>query len=255
LRFAGRAAIVTGAASGLGREVTLALTAEGGRVLLADVNVDGAEAVAAEARATGGTAEVCRCDVSREAEVAAAVADCVERFGRLDVMHSNAGTQVIALLEETTDEELERLLAVNVRGAIWSCKHAVAAMRRDGGGSIVITASISSLTGDPLLPAYTTTKTALLGLMRSVAVAYAADGIRCNAVCPGDMDTPMLQEYFDAAPDPALARRDVEEAYPGGRIAHPREVARAVLFLASDEASFVSGTYVVVDGGLTAKTY
>src|SRR5262249_54078268 len=110
-------------------------------------------------------------------------------------------------------------------------------------------------TGDPLLPAYTTSKTALLGLTRSVAVAYAAQGIRCNAVCPGDMDTPMLADYFDAARDPARARSEVEQAYPLGRIAHPREVARAVLFLASDEASFISGTHLVVDGALTAKAY
>jgi NAD(P)-dependent dehydrogenase (short-subunit alcohol dehydrogenase family) len=246
---------VTGAASGLGRETALAFAQEGAAVVVADIDDLRGNDVVDELRARGGTGIFHHCDASEEREVAETVAECVDKYGSLDVMHSNAGTQVIAPLIDTTRAQIETLLAVNILGAIWSCKHAVEQMRRRQRGSIVITASISSLTGDPLLPVYTTTKTALLGLMRSVAVGSAVDGIRCNAVCPGDMDTPMLQEYFDAADDPAQARRDVERAYPSGRIAQPVEVARAVLFLASDEASFINGTYIVVDGALTAKTY
>jgi NAD(P)-dependent dehydrogenase (short-subunit alcohol dehydrogenase family) len=254
MRFQGKAALVTGGASGLGREVVLALAAEGASVLVADIDDARSDEVVDEVLAAGGAAMARRCDAGSEEQVAQAVDACLEHYGALDVMHSNAGVQVVAPLEETRHDNLEPLLAVNVRGAVWACKHAVRAMRGRG-GAIVLTASISSLTGDPLLPAYTTSKTALLGLMRSVAVGYAADGIRCNAVCPGDMDTPMLGEYFDTAANPSAARAEIERAYPLGRIAHPREVARAVLFLASDEASFISGTQLVVDGALTAKTY
>ena len=255
MRLAGKSGVVTGSASGLGREVVLAACAEGARVVGLDRNAEAGQQVVDEAVAAGGAAVFEPGDVAREDDVAAAISRCVDRFGGLDFMHSNAAIQVIGALDEASDGDWERVLSVNVMGAVWGCKHAVAAMRANGGGSIVITASISSLVGDPLLPAYTTTKTALLGLMRSTAIAHAADGIRCNCVCPGDMDTPMLQEYFDAAPDPAAARREVELAYPGKRIAQPREVAMAVLFLLSDESSFVNGTFIVVDGGLTVSPY
>jgi meso-butanediol dehydrogenase / (S,S)-butanediol dehydrogenase / diacetyl reductase len=254
VRFGGKAAIVTGGASGLGREVVLALAQEGASVVVADIDDERSRRVAEEVMERGGNALAHHCDAAREDQVAAVVDACVDSYGTLDVMHSNAGVQVIASLEEMNHDNLEPLLAINVRGSIWACKHAVRAMRGRG-GAIVLTASICSVTGDPLLPAYTTSKTALLGLARSVAVAYGGEGIRCNAVCPGDMDTPMLTDYFEAAGDPDAARVEIERAYPLGRIAQPGEVARAVLFLASNEASFISGTHIVVDGALTAKTY
>ena len=147
------------------------------------------------------------------------------------------------------------MLAVNLKGAFFACKYAVQAMKAGGGGSIVNTGSIVSLVGDPTLPVYGTSKAGLLGLTRSIAVDYAEDGIRCNAVCPGDMLTPMLRADVRERPDPAAKRAEMESFYPLKRIADPREAATAVVFLLSDDASFITGASLAVDGGLTAKCY
>jgi NAD(P)-dependent dehydrogenase (short-subunit alcohol dehydrogenase family) len=255
MRLAGKAGVVTGAGSGLGREVVLVMTAEGASIVAVDLNQKAVQHTVSQAVAGGGTALAHVGDVAREEDIADAIRLCREQFGGFDLIHNNAGVQVEARLHDTTEEQWDVVNNVNLKGVFWGCKQAVIAMRETGGGSIVNTASILALTGDALLPAYTATKTGVLGLSRSIAIDYAANEIRCNCVCPGDMDTPMLEKYFNAASDPVAARSQMEEIYPGKRIAHPREVAMAVLFLASDEASFVSGTYIIVDGGLTAKTY
>lgn len=255
MRLEGKGAVVTGGGRGLGREVVLLMAGEGAGVVVFDVNGEGAEAVAAEARDAGGTAVAFTGDVTVEADLAAAIARCREEFGGFDAIHNNAGVQLEKPLHESTAEEFDWITEINLKGVFLGCKQAVLAMRETGGGSIINTASILAHTGDPFLPVYTATKTGVLGMTRAIAVDYAPDGIRCNCVSPGDMETPMIKKYFDATPDPAAARAEMEAAYPGKRIAHPREVAQAVLFLASDEASFVSGTYILVDGGLTAKTY
>jgi NAD(P)-dependent dehydrogenase (short-subunit alcohol dehydrogenase family) len=255
MRLEGKGAVVTGGGRGLGREVVLLMAGEGAGVVVFDVNEEGAEAVAAEAREAGGSAVAFGGDVTSEEGLAAVIARCRDEFGSFDVIHNNAGVQLEKPLHDSTAEEFDWITAVNLKGVFLGCKQAVLAMRETGGGSIINTASILAHTGDPLLPVYTGTKTGVLGMTRAIAVDYASDGIRCNCVSPGDMETPMIQKYFEATPDPAAARAEMEAAYPGKRIAHPREVAQAVLFLASDEASFVSGTYILVDGGLTAKTY
>jgi NAD(P)-dependent dehydrogenase (short-subunit alcohol dehydrogenase family) len=207
-------------------------------------------------RATmAGVGEYLHADVSREPEVAGLVAAAVERFGRLDVMVNNAAIQVERELVETTEEELDRVLAVNLKGVFFGCKHAVLAMRRTGGGSIVNVASILALVGDGILAAYCAAKGGVLALTRATAVQYARDGIRCNAVCPGDIDTPIVEAYFAAAPDPRARRAEVEAEYPAGRIAQPEEIARAVVFLASDDSSFMNGQPLVLDGGLLADCY
>ncbi len=255
MRLKGKAAVVTGGGRGLGREVVLLMAGEGASVVVFDVNQQGAEVVATEARDAGGTALAFAGDVTREEDLACAIARCRDEFGAFDAIHNNAGVQLEKPLHESTAEEFDWITEVNFKGVFLGCKQAVLAMKETGGGSIINTASILAHTGDPFLPVYTGTKTAVLGMTRAIAVDYASDGIRCNCVSPGDMETPMIEKYFDATPDPAAARAEMEAAYPGKRIAHPREVAQPVLFLASDEASFVSGTYILVDGGLTAKTY
>jgi NAD(P)-dependent dehydrogenase (short-subunit alcohol dehydrogenase family) len=251
----GRVALVTGGASGLGRAIVSRLARDGATVVSLDRDAERGASVADELREQGLRVEFRHGDVTNEHDLRGAIGDAAAIKGRLDILCNNAGMQLIAPLHETTNEQWDLVHAVNVRSMFWGCKHAIIAMRGTGGGSIVNTASISSFMGDPLLPAYTATKAAIVGLTRSIGVHYAADGIRCNCVCPGDMDTPMIEDYFASQGDPEAARREVEAAYPVGRIADPDEVAAAVAFLASPDASFVNATEIVVDAGLTVKPY
>jgi NAD(P)-dependent dehydrogenase (short-subunit alcohol dehydrogenase family) len=255
MRLEGKRSVVTGAASGLGREVALLFASEGARVVVADLNAAGAEAVADEINGGGTGAVAQACDVTVEDQVQAALDRCRSEWGGLDTLVNNAGVQLEKPLDETTNEEYDWIFDVNVRGVFWGCKHAVTMMRESGGGAIVNTASALSLVSDPFLPVYTASKHAVLGLTRSVGVGYAADGIRCNCVCPGDMQTPMIERYWEATGDPEKARREMASMYPAGQIGQPGEVARAVLFLASDEASYVNGAFMQVDGGLLSKVY
>jgi NAD(P)-dependent dehydrogenase (short-subunit alcohol dehydrogenase family) len=248
-RLEGRGIVVTGVASGLGRALATELAAEGANVLGCDVDD------AAGAETMEGIGAYRHTDVSREAEVEALVADAVQRFGRLDAMFNNAAIQVEEELAETTEEQLDRVLAVNLKGPFFGCKHAVRAMRGSGGGSIINIASVLALTGDGMLAAYGAAKGGVLALTKATAVRYGRDGIRCNAVCPGDIQTPILEAYFAAADDPAALRAQAEGEYPIGRIAQPREIARAALFLATDDAGYMTGQELIVDGGLLAECY
>lgn len=255
MRMQGKRGIVTGAASGLGREVARLFAAEGGSVVVADLDTDGADAVAAEIAEAGGTAIAQSCDVTDEDRIEAALDRSESEWGGLDFVVNNAGVQLEKPLDETTNEEYDWIFDVNVRGVFWGCKHAVERMRGSGGGTIVNTASALSLISDPFLPVYTASKHAVLGITRSVGVAYAADGIRCNCVCPGDMQTPMIERYWEATGDPEKAREEMASMYPAKKIGQPAEVARAILFLASDESSYVNGSYLQIDGGLLSKIY
>jgi len=255
-RCAGKAGVVTGTSRGLGREILRALAAESARVVALSRNVEAGRRAVDEAVAAGGTAVFEQGDVRREADIARAIARCRTEYEALDFVVNNAGILGEGRLHETTNELWEDLVATHLTGTFWGCKHAVNAMRESGrGGSIVNIGSILSFTGDGYLAAYTAMKSGVLGLTKAIAIDYALDGIRCNCVCPGDMETPMIEQYFDGTDDPAAARTEMEAAYPGKRIAHPREVATAVVYLVSDESSFVNGTPILVDGGLTAKTY
>jgi len=255
MRMDGKRGVVTGAASGLGREVAKLFAAEGAKVVVADVNGDGAAAVAKEIADAGGTAVSQECDVTVEDQVVEALKRSESEWGGLDFLVNNAGVQVEKALDETTNEEFDWLFDVNVRAVFWGCKHAVARMRESGGGTIVNTASALSLISDPFLPVYTASKHATLGLTRSVGVAYAADGIRCNCVCPGDMQTPMIERYWEATGDAEKAQEEMASMYPAGKIGQPAEVANAILFLACEESSYVNGVFMQVDGGLLSKVY
>jgi NAD(P)-dependent dehydrogenase (short-subunit alcohol dehydrogenase family) len=254
-RLAGKAGVVTGAAAGLGRAVLEEACAEGASVVGFDRDQAAGEATVEEVCRAGGKAVFQAGDVTKEADVAAAIQRSVDEFGACNILDNNAGIAVELSIDATTEEQMDAVLAVNLKGAFFACKYAVEAMKKAGGGAIVNTGSIVSLVGDPTLPVYGTTKAGLLGLTRSIAMDYAEDGIRCNAVCPGDMLTPMLQRTFDSAPDPAAKRAEMESFYPLKRIADPREAATAVVFLLSDDASFITGASLAVDGGLTAKCY
>jgi NAD(P)-dependent dehydrogenase (short-subunit alcohol dehydrogenase family) len=248
-RLDGIVSVVTGVGSGLGRAIALELAGEGAIVFGCDVNDETGAAT------MDGIGRYRHADVSREADVEALVAAALEAEGRLDLMVNNAAIQIEEELAETTEEQLDRILAVNLKGVFFGCKHAVCAMQPTGGGVIVNIASILALVGDGILAAYCAAKGGVLGITRATAVRYAPEGIRCNAVCPGDIDTPLVQAYFDTAPDPEALRSEVSAEYPLKRIAQPREIARSVVFLASDDSSFMTGQPLVIDGGLLADCY
>src|SRR5262245_21054357 len=248
-RLAGKVALVTGGSSGLGRVACELFAAEGAQVVIANV-VDGDGAVESIAYA-GGEATFVRCDVTDEDSVRAAVEHAVETFGGLHVMHNNAGV----MLADDDDpvstplETYERTMDINVKGVLLCCRHGIPAMLESGGGSIVNVASFVALMGaaTPQV-AYTASKGAVLAMTREIAVIYARQGIRANALSPGPVMTPMLAKFL--SDDAKRHRRLVH--IPMGRFGEPEEIARAALFLASDESSWMTGQSLVVDGGITA---
>jgi NAD(P)-dependent dehydrogenase (short-subunit alcohol dehydrogenase family) len=244
----GRAGLVTGAASGIGRASAIALAGAGGSVVVSDLaarRADGEETVA-RIEATGGTATFADCDVSSAADCQALVDVTLERYGRLDFAHNNAGIDHQALLVETDDADFQRVLAVNLWGVFWGMKAQIAAMARDGGGAIVNTSSLAGVIGAPTLGAYVASKHAVLGLTRTAAKEYAAQGIRVNAICPAAVRTGITDklppEIHDVLPEIQAIKRYAE----------PEEIAAAVLWLCTDAASFVTGAAMPIDGGATA---
>ena len=250
-RFAGQSVLVTGASSGIGRATALAFSAEGARLTVSDVNDSAGQSTVALIRERGGEAEFVRTDVSRAADCAAMVEHALRRYGRLDVAFNNAGINLqIAPIADVEEGEWQRILGINLTGVFLSMKYEIPAMKRSGGGKIINTASVGGVIGTAGITAYCATKHGVVGLTKSAALDHIKDGVRINAICPGGTLTPMLTEWFKA--DPELARAKVAET-PIGRMAEPSEIARAVLFLASDESSFMVGHALVADGGLTAQ--
>jgi meso-butanediol dehydrogenase / (S,S)-butanediol dehydrogenase / diacetyl reductase len=253
MRLTGKVAVITGAASGIGRAAALLFAQEGARVVAADWHDDGAAAVAAAIAATGGQATAVTVDVSREADIERMIATAVEVYGRLDVLFSNAGVMLSKTAVDTTEAELDRVLGVNVKGVFFGAKHAVKQFRRQGGGGAIINmASVNSFFAEEAIAAYCASKGAILQLTRALAVDHGREGIRVNCICPGWIDTPMNTGYLESVPDPAAARAAAGALAALNRIGQPEEIARAALFLASDDASFATGAPFIIDGGFSA---
>jgi NAD(P)-dependent dehydrogenase (short-subunit alcohol dehydrogenase family) len=248
---AGKVALVTGAASGIGRGSALALAREGARVVVSDVDVAGGERVAKEIAAQGGKAHFVRCDVTREDEVLALVKAAVDAFGRLDCAHNNAGAPGRGgLVHEIPAEEWSAVVALNLTSVFLCMKHELPVMIRQGAGAIVNTSSGAGLVAVPLLAHYAAAKHGVLGLTKTAARENAKTGVRINAICPGSVDTPALRAHM--AKDPAI-EASILATQPGGRLGTPDEIAEAVVWLCSDRASFVTGESFVVDGGAVAR--
>ncbi|HEX2025302.1 MAG TPA: glucose 1-dehydrogenase [Actinomycetota bacterium] len=247
-RLDGKVALITGAAGGMGREAAKLFAAEGARVVLADVTEDTGREAAEE---IGDAAAFVRVDVSNGADVEGMVRFAVERFGGLHVLYNNAGVILPSDegVVETDEETWDRTIAINLKGVWLGCKHGIPAMLESGGGSIINVASFVALMGAATAQiAYTATKGGVLSMTREIAVEYARRGIRANALCPGPIETPLLRHLF--ADEAARQRRLVH--IPLGRLGQAREIVRAALWLASDESSYMTGSAMVVDGGITS---
>jgi meso-butanediol dehydrogenase/(S,S)-butanediol dehydrogenase/diacetyl reductase len=243
-RLTGRVAVITGAASGIGAATALRFAQEGARLVLSDVHEDEGKRVAAD---VGADAFV-RADVSKPEEVERLMQAAADRCGALHVVCNNAGIGGYGKAPDLDVELWKQMLAVDLDSVFYGCKHAIPHLREAGGGAIVNTASISGLFGDYGLLAYNTAKAGVVNLTRTVAIDHAREGIRVNCVCPGPIDTPLLQQVMTIPG----ALEAYNAAVPMGRIGRPEEVASAIAFLASDDASYVTGTSIVIDGGVTA---
>jgi NAD(P)-dependent dehydrogenase (short-subunit alcohol dehydrogenase family) len=248
-RLESKVCVITGAGGGMGREAAVLFTKEGARVCVADVDLESAEETVAMCP---GDAFPVRTNVAEEREVEALMAVAADRFGGLDVLYNNAGISPDddASVLETSVEAWDRVQAVNTRGVFLCCKHGIPHLLERGGGSVINVASFVAILGAATSQiSYSASKGAVLSMSRELAVQFARQGIRVNALCPGPVETPLLLNIFGDDPA-ALERRRIH--WPTGRLAKPREIVNAALFLASDESSYVNGATFVVDGGLTA---
>ncbi len=249
-RLAGKVTIVTGAGSGIGRASAIRFAEEGARVTCVDIN---RESVEETARTIGDQAVAVAADVSKADQVHVYTDATVERWGGLHVVFNNAGVNLPGVFHEAPDEVVDRTLDVNVKGCIYGCRYAIPHMLRGGGGSLINTSSVNGLVAEPYLAIYATSKGAIIMLSKGIALDYAKQGIRCNAIAPGWVDTPVNYAHAELLGGLAQVYATIDSFQPIGRPGEPREIANVALFLASDESSFVTGSVVVADGAMTAK--
>lgn len=252
MRLAGKTAIITGASSGIGRASALLWAAEGAQLILADTNATKGAQLVQEIEASGGRAVFVETNVGQAAANEKIIAECLTQFGRVDILFCNAGINLPKLVTETSDSELDNLLDVNLKGLVYATRAAIPVMLAQGGGVILITASKTGLVAQKDSPVYCATKGAAVLFAKALALDYATQNIRVNALCPGIIETPMLEDFARSRPDPQAAWREYSQAQPIGRLGTPEECAQAALWLVSDAASFITGVALPVDGGFTA---
>ena len=251
-RLEGKTALVTGAASGIGLQTSIRLAEEGARVMMTDINL---EKVRQQAEKIDANATFLKLDITEEEEWISVLDETVKRFDRLDILINSAGMVLIADVEQITLEDWRKVHAVNLDGTFLGCKHGVRVMKEFGAGSIINLSSVSGMIGGFNLAAYNSSKGAVRMLTKSVALhcARAGYGIRCNSIHPTFIETPMLESMIRDSPDPEKARQTLVRQVPLRRIGKPDDVANMIVYLASDESTFVTGTEMVIDGGVIAQ--
>ncbi len=251
-RLEGKTALVTGAASGIGLQTSIRLAEEGARVMMTDINL---EKVRQQAEKIDANAAFLKLDITEEEEWISVLDETVKRFDRLDILVNSAGMVLIADVEQITLEDWRKVHAVNLDGTFLGCKHGVRVMKEFGAGSIINLSSVSGMIGGFNLAAYNSSKGAVRMLTKSVALhcARAGYGIRCNSIHPTFIETPMLESMILDSPDPEKARQTLVRQVPLRRIGKPDDVANMIVYLASDESTFVTGTEMVIDGGVIAQ--
>lgn len=252
-RVEAKACVVTGAGSGIGKAIAERLAEEGGKVVCVDVNGDTLTSVVEGIRKAGGTAEAFTADVSDPKQVDVFIARCVELYGQIDVLVNNAGVNIPCVFHEVSDEVIDRTLNVNLKGTMYGCRAAIPYMLKTGGGSIVNISSVNGLVSEPFLAVYSASKGGVVMLTKGVALDYAKQGIRCNAICPGWVDTPINYAHAEMLGGLEKVYATIDSFQPIGRPGETREIAHLALFLASDEASFLTGSIIAADGGMTAQ--
>lgn len=252
-RVAGKACVVTGAGSGIGKAIAERLAEEGGKVVCVDINPETIAATVVGIQQAGGIAEAITADVSDSEQVNAFVDRCVALYGSIDVLVNNAGVNIPGILHEVPNAVIDKTLDVNVKGAIYGCRAAIPHMLRQGKGSIVNISSVNGLVSEPFLAVYSASKGAIVMLTKGVALDYAKQTIRCNAICPGWVDTPINYAHAEMLGGLEKVYATIDSFQPIGRPGEPREIAHLALFLASEEASFITGSIITADGGMTAQ--
>ena len=251
MRLEEKVAIITGAKSGIGFATAVRFVAEGAKVVVADIR--DAHREVQELTTRGGEALFVEADVSSETQVQALIEKTMTAYGRLDVVVNNAGIELAKTVLNTSEQEWDRLMDVNLKGVFLCCKAAVPVMQRQGGGVIINVASELGLVGGSQIAAYSASKGGVVQLTKAMAIDHASDHIRINCVCPGPVETPLLETIIESSSNPEQERRSILEKTLLKRVGRPEEIANVILFLASQEASYMTGSVVVVDGGWTAR--
>lgn len=250
-KLEGKVSIITGAGSGIGKSTAILFAKEGSKVVVVDYGVEGGEKTVDLINKDGGEAIFIEADVSKSADVQRAITSTVDKYGKLDILYNNAGVEgILAPMHESTEENFDRVISINLRGVFLGMKYGIIQMLKQGGGVIINTASVAGLIGFPNITAYCASKGGVVQLTKTAALEYATQNIRINCICPGIIWTPMLERFTGGDEE---TKKQFTAMEPVGRMGKPEEVAQAVLFLASDDASFVTGVPFPVDGGYIAQ--